>query len=83
MPPEESKRPRHARGVPIYDAFPRPSPRLCPYCGKPSYSLTGEHPQCKATKSDEAKSTKLAKRAERRAKAAQLTAPKAYLPFFQ
>ena len=25
---------------------PTPGKRLCPVCGKPSYSLSGMHPQC-------------------------------------
>lgn len=31
--------------------FPRET-RLCPICGKPSYSLAGEHPQCSVIRRD-------------------------------
>jgi endogenous inhibitor of DNA gyrase (YacG/DUF329 family) len=29
-----------------------PMPRICPVCGKASYSKSGEHPQCSVNRSD-------------------------------
>ncbi len=40
--------------------------KLCPVCGKPSYSLAGEHPQCAIARTDAATRVKLLKRAARR-----------------
>jgi hypothetical protein len=31
--------------------FPKPT-KLCPVCGKASYSLSGEHPQCSVLRRD-------------------------------
>jgi hypothetical protein len=28
------------------------APSLCPVCGKPSYSRSGEHPQCSVNRAD-------------------------------
>jgi len=41
-------------------------PKLCPICGKPSYSLAGEHPQCAIARCDAVTRAKLLKRAARR-----------------
>jgi hypothetical protein len=40
--------------------------KFCPVCGKVSYSLSGEHPQCALTRSDTALKAKLKKRDDRR-----------------
>jgi hypothetical protein len=45
--------------------FPRIQ-KLCPVCGKPSYSLSGEHPQCAIARSDAVTRSRLLKRAARR-----------------
>jgi len=38
---------------------------FCPVCGKVSYSLSGEHPQCAVSRSDAAFKAKQKKRLER------------------
>jgi hypothetical protein len=45
--------------------FPRIQ-KLCPVCGKPSYSLAGEHPQCAIARIDAATRAKQLRRAARR-----------------
>jgi len=40
--------------------------KLCPVCGKASYSLSGEHPQCAIRRSDAATKNRQKKRDERR-----------------
>ena len=40
--------------------------KFCPVCGKVSYSLSGEHPQCAVTRSDFALKAKQKKRDDRR-----------------
>jgi hypothetical protein len=40
--------------------------RLCPVCGKVSYSRSGEHPQCAQARSDAAFKAKLKKQADRK-----------------
>jgi len=39
---------------------------LCPVCGKASYSLSGEHPQCAQARADAVFKAKLKKRSERK-----------------
>jgi len=39
---------------------------FCPVCGKASYSLAGEHPQCAQARADAAFKAKLKKRSERK-----------------
>ena len=40
--------------------------KFCPVCGKVSYSLSGEHPQCALTRSDAAMKARQKKRDDRR-----------------
>jgi hypothetical protein len=40
--------------------------RFCPVCGKVSYSLSGEHPQCSVARGDAAFRAKQKKRSERK-----------------
>jgi len=37
-----------------------PTPRVCPVCGKASYSRSGIHPQCAATQADKSRRQRLA-----------------------
>jgi hypothetical protein len=48
---------------PIYLPVAR---NYCPVCGKVSYSLSGEHPQCSLTRFDAAFKAKQKKRNDRR-----------------
>jgi hypothetical protein len=48
---------------PIYFPVAR---NLCPVCGRASYSLSGEHPQCAQARADAAFKAKLKKRSERK-----------------
>jgi hypothetical protein len=41
-------------------------PKFCPICGKISYSLSGEHPQCSLKRGDAAFLAKQKKRSERK-----------------
>lgn len=52
---------------PIY--FP-PKQRLCPVCGKASYSQSGEHPQCALVRADDVTRARIKKRNARREKPA-------------
>lgn len=45
--------------------LPRPL-KYCPVCGKVSYSLSGEHPQCSQARADAIVRAKLKKSNERR-----------------
>ncbi len=47
--------------------------RFCPVCGKVSYSLSGEHPQCSVARGDAAFRARQKKRSERKP---ALVAPK-------
>ena len=43
--------------LPVSEKKPTPvfrpvAPGLCPVCGKPSYSKSGEHPQCSLNRAD-------------------------------
>jgi hypothetical protein len=42
--------------------YPRAVERLCPVCGKVSYSQSGEHPQCSMARLSDAFKAKLKKR---------------------
>ena len=52
--------------------FTAPNRRLCPVCGKASYSRTGEHPQCAVTRADAV--AKVAQKQARDIAAAELLA---------
>lgn len=47
----KSDKPRHVTNP--------PSRRLCPVCGKPSYSPSGIHPQCACRRMDDAERERL------------------------
>jgi len=48
-----------------------PQPKLCPICGKPTYSATGIHPQCAMFQADAPRQARLA--ASRKAMAKKST----------
>lgn len=50
--------------------YPRQQ-RLCPVCGKASYSRSGEHPQCAVARADAVFKARQAARAQRKAAASQ------------
>lgn len=54
---------------------PTPNRRLCPVCGKVSYSRSGEHPQCSVNRADA-----VAKAAQRAIAAAEAATPKETQP---
>jgi hypothetical protein len=49
--------------VPIYSPARN---KVCPVCGRVSYSLSGEHPQCALSRADAAFKAKQKKRADRK-----------------
>ena len=63
-PPSDPEPKMNSKHLPPLRDYPQP--KLCPVCGKASYSAKGIHPQCAVSQADEPRRLKLA--AERRAK---------------
>ena len=50
---------------PVIIPFPA-QPKFCPVCGKVSYSLSGEHPQCSVARGDAAFRARQKKQSQRK-----------------